>query len=62
MTIVIPKARRGFALVPLERRREISRMGGVAAHQKGTAHEWTREEAQRAGRKGGYAAHAKKQA
>jgi general stress protein YciG len=41
-----------------DRVREISRLGGKAAHQKGVAHEFTREEAQAAGRKGGLAAHA----
>jgi uncharacterized protein len=40
-----------------ERVREISRLGGKAAHEKGVAHEFTREEAQAAGRKGGLAAH-----
>jgi general stress protein YciG len=35
------------------RQREIASKGGRAAHQKGTAHEWTAEEARIAGRKGG---------
>ena len=35
------------------KQREIARKGGTAAHEKGTAHEWTREEAREAGRKGG---------
>jgi general stress protein YciG len=39
------------------RQREIASKGGKAAHQKGTAHEWTREEARDAGRKGGIASH-----
>lgn len=39
------------------RQREIASKGGRAAHQKGTAHEWTREEAREAGRKGGIASH-----
>jgi hypothetical protein len=34
-------------------RREIGRKGGRAAHQRGTAHEWTPAEAREAGRKGG---------
>jgi general stress protein YciG len=34
---------------------EIASMGGKAAHQQGVAHEWTPEEARRAGRKGGQA-------
>lgn len=38
-----------------ERRREVARMGGRAAHQKGTAHEFSSEEAREAGRKGGRA-------
>jgi len=36
-----------------DKQREIARRGGRAAHQKGTAHEWTSEEARKAGRKGG---------
>lgn len=36
-----------------EKQREIASKGGRAAHQKGTAHEWTSEEARAAGRKGG---------
>ena len=35
------------------RQREIASKGGRAAHQKGTAHEWTSDEARVAGRKGG---------
>ena len=38
-----------------DRRREVARMGGRAAHQKGTAHEFSSEEAREAGRKGGRA-------
>ena len=47
------KSRRGFASMDPERQREIASKGGRAAHAKGTAHEWTAEEARRAGRKGG---------
>lgn len=36
-----------------EKQREIASKGGRAAHEKGTAHEWTPEEARNAGRKGG---------
>ena len=36
-----------------EKQREIASKGGRAAHEKGTAHEWTQEEARQAGRKGG---------
>jgi general stress protein YciG len=54
-TMVNPerKERRGFASMSPEKQREIASKGGRAAHQKGTAHEWTSEEARSAGRKGG---------
>jgi general stress protein YciG len=39
------------------KQREIASKGGKAAHQKGTAHEFTPDEAREAGRKGGQAAH-----
>jgi general stress protein YciG len=42
-----------------EKQREIASKGGRAAHEKGTAHEWTAEEAREAGRKGGVASHLK---
>jgi len=41
-----------------QKQREIASKGGKAAHQKGTAHEFTREEARIAGRKGGAASRA----
>lgn len=47
------KERRGFASMTPEKQREIASKGGRAAHAKGTAHEWTSEEARQAGRKGG---------
>jgi general stress protein YciG len=47
------KERRGFASMSPEKQREIASKGGRAAHEKGTAHEWTSEEARSAGRKGG---------
>lgn len=47
------KERRGFASMSPEKQREIASKGGRAAHQKGTAHEWTTDEARNAGRKGG---------
>jgi general stress protein YciG len=47
------KERRGFASMTPEKQREIASKGGRAAHQKGTAHEWTSDEARNAGRKGG---------
>lgn len=40
---------RGFASMDPERQREIASEGGRAAHEKGTAHEFTSEEARRAG-------------
>lgn len=47
------KSKRGFASMDPERQREIASKGGRAAHEKGTAHEWSRDEARSAGRKGG---------
>jgi uncharacterized protein len=47
------KERRGFASMTPEKQREIASKGGRAAHEKGTAHEWTADEARSAGRKGG---------
>lgn len=41
---------------------EIARKGGKAAHAAGTAHEFTRDEARVAGKKGGAATHAKRKA
>jgi len=38
-----------------DKQREIASKGGKAAHQKGTAHQFTSEEARAAGRKGGQA-------
>jgi general stress protein YciG len=46
---------RGFASMDPNKQREIASKGGKAAHQKGTAHEFTSEEAREAGRKGGQA-------
>ena len=51
------KEDRGFASMDRAKQREIASKGGKAAHQKGTAHEWTSEEAREAGRKGGMASH-----
>ncbi len=51
------KEDRGFASMDRVKQREIASKGGKAAHQKGTAHEWTSEEARDAGRKGGLASH-----
>lgn len=49
------KGRRGFASMSPERQRAIASKGGKVAHSKGTAHEWTADEARAAGRKGGEA-------
>ncbi len=46
---------RGFASMDPQRQREIASEGGRAAHERGTAHEFTSEEAREAGRKGGQA-------
>ena len=53
----VAKEDRGFASMERAKQREIASKGGKAAHQKGTAHEWTSEEAREAGRKGGMASH-----
>jgi uncharacterized protein len=46
-------SKRGFASMDPNKQREIASKGGKAAHLKGTAHEFTPEEAREAGRKGG---------
>ena len=43
------------------KQREIASKGGKAAHVKGTAHEWTSDEAREAGRKGGMASHRRRE-
>lgn len=53
MTKTKLRGSQGFASMDAERRREIASKGGKAAHAKGTAHQWTPEEAASAGRKGG---------
>lgn len=55
------KEDRGFASMDRVKQKEIASKGGKAAHQKGTAHEWTSEEAREAGRKGGMASHRRRQ-
>jgi uncharacterized protein len=57
----VAKEDRGFASMDRNKQREIASKGGKAAHQKGSAHEWTSEEAREAGRKGGMASHRRKQ-
>ncbi len=56
-TTLPPKKPRGFAAISPERRSEIARRGGVAAHAGGTAHQFTKAEASAAGKKGGLAKH-----
>ena len=48
-------SKRGFASMDPSKQREIASKGGKAAHSKGTAHEFTSDEARVAGRKGGEA-------
>ena len=55
------KKDRGFASMDRTKQREIASRGGKAAHVKGTAHEWSSEEAREAGRKGGLATQRKHQ-
>lgn len=52
-------AKKGFASMDENVQRQIASKGGKAAHQKGTAHEFTSQEARLAGQKGGMAAHPK---
>lgn len=54
------KAKRGFAIMSPERRRQIASKGGKIAHEQGLAHEWSKEEAKQAGHKGGSVAAAHK--
>lgn len=62
LDIMTSKKPRGFAVMDPKRVSEIASKGGKAAHVAGTAHEFTREEAREAGRKGGHATHAKRRA
>lgn len=57
-----PRKRRGFAAMDPRKVSEIASKGGKAAHRAGTAHEFTPDEAREAGRKGGFATHAKRKA
>lgn len=47
------KSNRGFAAMSPERQRQIASEGGRAAHKLGVAHEWSSDEARKAGKKGG---------
>jgi uncharacterized protein len=53
MTIYHATEDRGFASMDPMRQKEIAARGGKAAHEKGTAHEFSPDEAREAGRKGG---------
>src|SRR5689334_13033280 len=48
---------RGFQRLSANERQAIAAKGGRAAHAKRAAHQWTREEASAAGRKGGLLGH-----
>ena len=52
--------KRGFAAMDRQRLAEIARKGGRAAHAAGTAHRFTPDEAREAGRRGGFASHARR--
>jgi uncharacterized protein len=47
------KSNRGFASMDPAKQREIASKGGRAAHEKGTAHQFSANEAREAGKKGG---------
>jgi len=47
------KSKRGFASMTPEKQRAIASKGGKTAHTRGTAHKWTSDEAQEAGKRGG---------
>jgi general stress protein YciG len=48
-------SKRGFAAMDPAKQKDIASRGGRAAHAKGTAHEFSADEARSAGRKGGEA-------
>lgn len=45
--------KRGFAAMDPGQQREVAAKGGRTAHERGVAHEWSRDEAKQAGKKGG---------
>jgi general stress protein YciG len=53
VTEVIKKKPRGFALLTVEKRKEIASTGGKKVQALGKAHVFTSETASKAGRKGG---------
>lgn len=44
---------RGFAAMDRDKQQKIARKGGIEAHRRGTAHEFSSDEARAAGHKGG---------
>lgn len=55
------QSKRGFAAMAPQKQQEIARRGGQIAHKKGTAHEFTSEEARLAGQRGGKAVSSNRQ-
>ena len=47
------KSKKGFAAMDEAKQRLIASLGGKAAHEQGVAHQWSRQEAIAAGKKGG---------
>jgi general stress protein YciG len=60
VTEIKPRRPRGFAAMDRSRVSEIASKGGKAAHAAGTAHQFNRDEAIAAGRKGGIAPHVRR--
>ncbi len=48
---ILLKKKRGFGSMDKDKQRRIAALGGRTAHIRGTAHEWTSEEARKAGKK-----------
>ncbi len=57
---VKPRRPRGFAAMDREKVRAIASKGGKAAHEMGTAHQFSADEARQAGKKGGNAPHVRR--
>ncbi len=57
-----PRKPQGFAAMPREKVRELAKKGGKAVQEAGTGHQFTREEARIAGRKGGLVTNGKRRA
>ncbi len=53
MSTTTPKSGRGFGGMDSNKQREIAKRGGQRAHELGTAHEFTADEAREAGKAGG---------